>query len=97
MKSKVNIAEFQNMCDKLISTINYVSLHDAFADLVTERQHVMQIREMVQENTIAKKRNIASPLAMAPLFILVIGYVLLPVGILGVQEFMKAFAEMGYM
>lgn len=97
MKSKVNIAEFQNMCDKLISTINYVSLHDAFGDLVTERQHVMQIREMVQESTIAKKRSIASPLAMAPLFILVIGYVLLPVGILGVQEFMKAFSEMGYM
>lgn len=97
MKSKVNIAEFQNMCDKLISTINYVSLKDAFGDLVTERQHVMQLREMVQQSTIAKKRSIASPLAMAPLFVLVIGYVLLPVGILGVKEFTEAFAEMGYM
>lgn len=97
MKSKVNLPEFQNMCDKLISTINYVSLKDAFGDLVTERQHVMQLREMVQQSTIAKKRSIASPLAMAPLFVLVIGYVLLPVGILGVKEFTEAFAEMGYM
>lgn len=96
MKSKVNIPEFQNMCDKLISTINYVSLRDAFGDLVAERAHVMQLREMVQESTIAKKRMIASPLAMAPLFALVIGYILLPVGILGVGEFMDAFAEMGY-
>lgn len=97
MKSKVNLPEFQNMCDKLISTINYVSLKDAFGDLVTERQHVMQLREMVQQSTIAKKRSIASPLAMAPLFVLVIGYVLLPVGILGVKEFTEAFSEMGYM
>lgn len=97
MKSKVNLAEFQNMCDKLISTINYVSLKDAFGDLVTERQHVMQLREMVQQSQIAKKRSIASPLAMAPLFVLVIGYVLLPVGILGVKEFTEAFSEMGYM
>ena len=96
MKSKVNIAEFQNICDKLISTINYVSLRDAFGDLVTERAHVMQLREMVQEATIKKKRSIASPLAMAPLFALIIGYILLPVGILGVGEFMDAFSEMGY-
>ena len=97
MKSKVNLPEFQNMCDKLISTINYVSLKDAFGDLVVERQHVMQLREMVQESTIAKKRTIASPIAMAPLFVLVLGYVLLPIGILGIQEFTSAFAEMGYM
>lgn len=97
MKSKVNLPEFQNMCDKLISTINYVSLKDAFGDLVVERQHVMQLREMVQESTIAKKRSIASPLALAPLAVLVVGYVLLPIGILGIQEFTSAFAEMGYM
>ena len=97
MKGKVNLADFQNMCDKLISTINYVSLYDAFSDIVAEREHVMQIREMTQEASIHKKRQLASPLAMAPLFMLCVGHILGPVGYLGVREFMKAFEDMGYM
>lgn len=97
MKGKVNLAEFQNMCDKLISTINYVSLYDAFCDIIAEREHVMQIREMTQEASIKKKRQLASPLAMASLFMLCVGHILAPVGYLGVREFIKAFEDMGYM
>ena len=40
MKSKVNLPEFQNMCDKLISTIHSVSLKEAFGDLIADRQHI---------------------------------------------------------
>ena len=97
MKSKVNIAEFQNMCDKLISTIHYITLREAFADLVQEREHIMQLRELVQDSTIKKKRTIASPLAMGSLFALCVGHILLPIAILGIQEFMGAFEEMGFM
>lgn len=97
MKGKVNYPEFQNMCDKLISTINYVSLYDAFCDLITEREHVMQIREMTQEASIKKKRQIASPLALASLFTLCVGHILVPIGYLGIREFLKAFEQMGYM
>ena len=97
MKGKVNYAEFQNMCDKLISTINYVSLYDAFADLIIEREHVMQLREMTQDAALKKKRQLASPLAMASLFVLCVGLILAPVGYLGIREFTKAFEQMGYM
>lgn len=97
MKSKVNIAEFQNMCDKLISTIHYITLREAFGDLVHEREHIMQLRELVQDSSIKKKRTLASPLAMGSLFALCVGHILLPIGILGVKEFISAFQDMGYM
>lgn len=97
MKSKVNIAEFQNMCDKLISTIHYITLREAFGDLVHEREHIMQLRELVQDSSIKKKRTIASPLAMGSLFALCVGHILLPICILGVKEFIGAFQDMGFM
>lgn len=97
LKSKVNLPEFQNMCDKLISTIHSVSLREAFGDLIQDRQHMMSIKEMVQDSTIKKKRMLASPLAMSSLFVLAVGHVLGPIAILGIHEFKKAFEDMGYM
>lgn len=96
LKSKSTVAEFHHMCDKLITTIHQISVKEAFADLVTERTHIMRIREMVQEQTIASKRMIASPLALAPIFALAGLHILAPVGILGFAEFTKAFAQAGF-
>lgn len=96
LKSKSTVAEFHHMCDKLITTIHQISIKEAFADLITERTHIMRIREMVQENTIESKRVIASPLSLAPIFALAIMHILAPVGILGFAEFTKVFQQAGF-
>lgn len=96
LKSKSTVAEFHHMCDKLLTTVHQISVKDAFADLITERTHIMRIREMVQEETINSKRMIASPLALAPIFTLAGMHILAPIGILGFAEFTKAFAQAGF-
>ena len=96
LKSKSTVAEFHHMCDKHITTIHQTSIKEAFADLITERTHIMRIREMVQENTIESKRVIASPLSLAPIFALAIMHILAPVGILGFAEFTKVFQQAGF-
>lgn len=96
LKSKSTVAEFHHMCDKLLTTVHQISVKDAFADLVTERTHIMRIREMVQEETINSKRLIASPLSLAPIFALAIMHILAPIGILGFAEFTKAFSQAGF-
>lgn len=96
LKSKSTVAEFHHMCDKLITTIQQISIKEAFADLITERNHIMRIREMVQENTINSKRTISSLLALAPIFALAIMHILAPIGILGVAEFTKVFTQAGF-
>lgn len=96
LKSQSTVAEFNHMCDQLISTIHQISIKEAFADLVTERTHIMRIREMVQEKTIQSKRLIASPLALAPIFVLAFLHILAPVAVLGYAEFTKVFAQAGF-
>lgn len=93
LKAKAVLPGFKRLVDKLILTIHQISLGEAFSDLVTERDHVMRIREVSQNTTLNKKRSMVSPLAMAPLVLTAILYILLPLGILGFKEFMNALAN----
>lgn len=96
LKSKSTVAEFHHMCDRFITTIHQISIKEAFATLITDRAHILRIREMVQEEMINSKRTIASPLALAPIIALAVMHILAPIGILGFAEFTKAFAQAGF-
>lgn len=96
LKSKSTVAEFHHMCDRFITTIHQISIKEAFATLITDRAHILRIREMVQEEMINSKRVIASPLALAPIIALAVMHILAPIGILGFAEFTKAFAQAGF-
>jgi hypothetical protein len=96
LKSKSSLVEFKRIVDKLILTIHQISIQDAFGDLISEREHILRIREIAQVSAISKKRQVVSPLSMAPLIITAIGYILLPIGILGYQEFTNAMSNMGF-
>jgi len=90
LKSKVSSSVFKRIVDKLMLTVSQITLAEAFSDLVSERDHVLRMREMVQMNTIKKKRQLASPLSQLPLYLLAILFILVPMGILGVKEFVSA-------
>lgn len=93
MKAKAVLPGFKRMVDKLILTIHQISLAEAFSDLVTERDHVMRLREISQNATLSKKRTYVSPLSMAPLVLTAILYILVPLGILGFKEFTTALSH----
>ena len=97
LKSKSAIPEFISLCDKLLSTVVEVTLKEAFPDLISQRDHIMKMRETVQNDAIEKKRRLASPVALAPLVCLILGHVLMPIGILGVQEFTNTLGSLGAM
>lgn len=95
LKAKGPLVDFKRMVDKLILTIHQISVAEAFGDLITERDHILRIREIAQVAAVNKKRQAVSPLSMIPLGITALGYILLPLGILGFQEFAKAMGQMG--
>lgn len=92
MKSQAVLPEFKRMSDKLVLTIHQISIDEAFSDLVSERDHVMRIREINQTTSINKKRAMVSPLSMIPLGLTAVLYILLPIGILGFKEFVTALS-----
>lgn len=93
LKSKVALPEFKRMVDKLILTIHQISLADAFSDLISERDHLLRIREITQQSILKKKRSFVSPLSMAPLLLTTACYIIMPLGILGLKEFFFAIQE----
>lgn len=86
LKSKSASPEFSAMCDKLITTIHQVTLGEAFEDLIVERENTMKIREVVELNALKTKRNIAGPIATAPMVVWMGAVFILPIGIVAVKS-----------
>jgi hypothetical protein len=94
LKARAFLPEFKRMIDKLILTIHQITLAEAFSDLVSEREHVLRLREISQRSVLKKKRAFASPLAMLPVALTAVLYLLVPLGILGFKEFTTALQNL---
>lgn len=85
LRRKSAIPEFSAICDKLKTTIEQVTLGEAFEDLILDRANTMAIRETVQMSSLRRKRTLASPIAKAPMIVwMVVGFIL-PVIIVAMQ------------
>ena len=94
LKSKSASAEFSSMCDKLITTIHQVTLAEAFEDLVAERENTMKVREVVQLDALKSKRNIAGPIATAPMMVWMAAVFILPIGIVAVKSAISMLGQL---
>lgn len=94
LQSKTPLTEFKRFIGKLKLTISDLSMSEAFADLIIEREQIMRIREITIQATIDKKRGLCGPLSLTPLGCMVIGDLLVPLGYLGYKEFMNAMTMM---
>lgn len=94
LNSKTNIIEFRRFISKLELTIDDLSLQDAFSDLVLERDYVKDMRELTMRNNIEKRRNLCGQLSKLSIGLMVTGEILIPLGYLGVMQFMGSLAAM---
>jgi hypothetical protein len=90
-----SMPEFKKIVDKLKLTIHQIRLSEAFSDLSGERDHALRIREMAQTTAINNKRILMSPFALAPIFLTIFLYFLLPIGILGFQYLLGTMGGSG--
>lgn len=95
LQSKTPLTEFKRFIGKLKLTISDLSMKEAFSDLIIEREQIMRIREITINATIDKKRGLCGPLSLTPLGCMVVGELLIPLGYLGIKEFMNAMTMMG--
>ena len=95
LQDKSALPEFKQICERLLSTISQVTIREAFSDLESERDQMLTIREMVQNNTIERKRRQCSPISRAPLMAMVVGHVLMPIGVLAYNELSSMLNQLG--
>lgn len=94
LKSKSDNVEFKSMCDKLITTIHQVTLAEAFEDLVSERENTMKVREVVQLDQLKSKRNIAGPIATAPMMVWMVMVFIVPIGVVAIRSAISMLGQL---
>lgn len=97
LQSKTPIIDFKRFLGKLQLTISDLSLAEAYGDLKIERDHMIRVREIQMYATIDKKRGLCGPVSLVPIGCLVIFELLIPLGYLGIKEFMSALSSMDSM
>lgn len=96
LRDKSNLPEFKQICERLLSTVSNVTLKEAFSDLESERDHMLRIREMVQQQAAQRKRQQCSPISRAPLMVMVVGHFLMPICMLAFNEIMALAPQLGF-
>lgn len=91
LKRRAGLPEFKRICDKMLLAED-LSLKESFADLESEREYLLSRRNIIQEETLMKKRTAIMPFALAPLVLVVALYFLSPVVIVGIQEGVNAMS-----
>lgn len=94
LRDRTPSAEFSSMCDKLVTTISQVTLAEAFEDLVGERTNTMKVREVVQLEQLKSKRNLAGPVATAPMMVWMVAVFILPIGIVAVRSAISMLGQL---
>lgn len=87
LQAKTPILEFKRFIGKLKLSISELSLKEVYSDLYAEREHILRMRDMSIRSSIDKKRTYCGFLSMVPLGLLVLGEFLIPLGVLGYNEF----------
>ena len=85
--------DFKRLVHKLKSAVYTLSIHDSFADVFLDKQQSLSMREMLQEETIESKKNWAKMIAVVPVAISCVGFFILPILILGIQELTDSLAS----
>lgn len=95
LKNRAGLPDFKRIVDKLMLTVSQISIAEAFSDLLMERDHLLRMREIAQQESILKKRQQMSIVAMSPMMCSIMLYFIAPIGILGAKEVVSLVENLG--
>lgn len=94
LKDSVGTAEFKRLVSKLESAVYDLPLKEAFSDMILDKEQLMRLREMAQDEEIALKKQNASFLAQMPVFLALLGGFVGPILVLGFTEIFRVFSTL---
>ncbi|MCI9050673.1 MAG: hypothetical protein HFI05_01925 [Lachnospiraceae bacterium] len=94
LRATVGSIDFKRLISKLHSAIYNLSLSDAFSDMALDKEQSLRVREMLQDETLASKKEWARLIASAPISIMLIGGFVGPIIVLGFSEILKMFGSL---
>ncbi len=97
MKEDVNYKEFIRIVESLQAAVEKIPIAEAFDELDSERDYYQARRKESNERLIAKKGMIGKVIGFAPMVVLFVGYLIVPLVVIGLSSMTESFNSMASM
>ena len=94
MKEDVNYPQFIRIIESLQVAVEKIPIKDAFDELETERDYYQAKRKESNERLISRKGMIGKVIGFAPMVVLFVGYLIIPLVFIGLTSMSSAFNQM---
>ena len=86
LKEDVAYQDFIRIIESLQAAVEKIPIADAFDELDTERDYYQARRKESNERLITKKGMIGKAIGFAPMIVLFVGYLIIPLVFIGMQS-----------
>ena len=97
MKDDVTYNDFIRIIESLQAAVEKIPIKDAFDELDTEREYYQAKRKESNERLISRKGRIGKAIGFAPMIILFVGYLIVPLVFIGLTSMTSSFNSMAKM
>ena len=94
LKEDVSYPQFIRIVESLQAAVEKIPIPDAFDELDTERDYYQEKRKESNERLIARKGKIGKAIGFAPMVILFVGYLIVPLVFIGLTSMTESFDSM---
>jgi len=94
LKEEVSFHDFIRVVEGLQSAVEKIPIKDAFDELDTERAYYQEKRKESNDRLISRKGMIGKAIGFAPMIILFVGYLIVPLVLIGLLSMSSSFAAM---
>mgnify|MGYP005773551521 CR=1 FL=1 len=86
LKDDVTYQPFIRIVESLQAAVEKIPIEDAFDELDTEREYYQEKRKESNERLIARKGRIGKVIGFAPMIVLFVGYLIVPLVVIGLSS-----------
>ncbi len=94
MKEDVTYQDFIRIIESMQAAVEKIPIKDAFDELDTERDYYQAKRKESNERLISKKGMIGKVIGFAPMVLLFVGYLIIPLVFIGLTSMTTSFSNM---
>ena len=97
LKSEINFEQMIRIVEGLQSAVEKIPIREAFDELDNEREYYQAKREASNERLIKRKGSIGKAIGFAPMVVLFVGYLIIPLVAIGMTSMMGSMSSMSSM
>lgn len=97
LKNELAFPQMIRIVESLQAAVEQIPIREAFDELDTERAYYQEKRKESNEILISRKSMIGKVIGFAPMVVLFVGYLILPLCVIGMTSMGTAFEEMSSM